>query len=416
MTSRILVVDDEPDLEQLIVQRFRRQIRDGSYSFVFASDGMHALAELEKDPAIDMVVSDINMPRMDGLTLLGKIQEREDNLATIIVSAYGDISNVRTAMNRGAFDFVMKPIDFSDLEATIVKTLRSVEINRGYQRRQREAERARAQLSRYFSPSLADSLAGSGESIDLGAERRVITSMFTDITGFTTLVESLEPGLIGPLLNEYLTSMTEIVFDHGGTLVKIIGDALNVLFGAPAAQEDHAERAVACAMALDAHAEAFRARWIEKGIAFGKTRIGVNTGAALVGNFGGGRFFDYSAYGDTINVAARLEAANKQLGTRVCVSGSVVECIPDFRGRPVGNVILRGRTEALAAYEPQTAARYEDALSAAYREAYGKAEARDPAALPAFAALLGQDSGDGLVSFHLKRLLAGQKGVAMALD
>ena len=166
----------------------------------------------------------------------------------------------------------------------------------------------------------------------------------------------------------------------------------------------------------DAHAEAFRARWIEKGIAFGKTRIGVNTGAALVGNFGGGRFFDYSAYGDTINVAARLEAANKQLGTRVCVSGSVVECIPDFRGRPVGNVILRGRTEALAAYEPQTAARYEDALSAAYREAYGKAEARDPAALPAFAALLGQDSGDGLVSFHLKRLLAGQKGVSMALD
>ena len=412
MTSRILVVDDEPDLEQLIVQRFRRQVRDGSYSFVFAQDGVLALAELDKDPSIDMVVSDINMPRMDGLTLLGKIQEREQNVATIIVSAYGDISNVRTAMNRGAFDFVMKPIDFADLEATIAKTLHSVDINRGFQRRQQEAERARAQLSRYFSPSLADSLTG----VELGAERRVITSMFTDIEGFTTLAESLEPSLIGPLLNEYLTGMTEIVFDHGGTLVKIIGDALNVLFGAPTEQHDHAARSVACAMDLDAHAEAFRTRWLERNVIFGRTRIGINTGSALVGSFGGGRFFDYTAYGDTINIAARLEAANKQLGTRVLVSGSVAERIPDFRGRPVGQVILRGRNEALPAHEPLTVDRHTHALTLAYRDAYTKAEACDPGALPAFAALLGQDSRDGLVSFHLKRLLAGQTGISVALD
>ena len=412
MTSRILVVDDEPDLEQLIVQRFRRQVRDGSYSFVFATDGVNALAELDKDPTIDMVVTDINMPRMDGLTLLSEIQQRENGLATIIVSAYGDISNVRTAMNRGAFDFVMKPIDFADLDATISKTLHSLEINRGYQRKQQEAERAKAQLSRYFSPSLADSLTG----VQLGAERRVITSMFTDIASFTTLAETLEPSLIGPLLNEYLTGMTEIVFDHGGTLVKIIGDALNVLFGAPTEQEDHAARSVACAMDLDTFAEAFRGRWAEKGVAMGKTRIGVNTGSALVGSFGGGRFFDYTAYGDTLNVAARLEAANKQLGTRVLVSGSVADRIPDFHGRPVGNVVLRGRSEALPAHEPLTAERHSDPLTAAYREAYRKAEACDPVALPAFAALLGQDSGDGLVSFHLKRLLTGQTGVSVALD
>src|SRR5580704_8892340 len=112
--ARILVVDDEPDLELLVVQRFRRQIRDGSYSFAFAGDGVSALSALEKDPGIDMVVSDINMPRMDGLTLLGRLQEREDNLATIIVSAYGDMANIRTAMNHGAFDFLTKPIDFAD--------------------------------------------------------------------------------------------------------------------------------------------------------------------------------------------------------------------------------------------------------------------------------------------------------------
>ena len=218
------------------------------------------------------------------------------------------------------------------------------------------------------------------------------------------------------MLNEYLTGMTEIVFDHGGTLVKIIGDALNVLFGAPADQPDHAARAVDCALALDAYAEAFRARWRENGVAVGTTRIGVHSGPALVGNFGGGRFFDYTAYGDTINIAARLEAANKQLGTRVCVSGSVVERIADFRGRPVGNVILRGRSEPLMAYEPLTAERHTDTLTVEYMTAYARCVECEPSALPAFAALLGRDSGDGLVSFHLKRLLAGATGVSVALE
>jgi adenylate cyclase len=213
-----------------------------------------------------------------------------------------------------------------------------------------------------------------------------------------------------------MAGMTEIVFDHGGTLVRIIGDALSVLFGAPTDQPDHAGRAIACAMALDAYAEAFRVRWREKGIAFGATRIGINAGSAMVGSLGGGRFFHYAACGDTINTAARLEAANKQLGTRICVSGSVVARVPDFRGRPVGQIILRGRREALAAYEPLTKERHVHALTAAYLEAYAKAEACDPSALPAFAALLGQDSGDGLVSFHLRRLLvAGQTGVSVVL-
>ena len=126
------------------------------------------------------------------------------------------------------------------------------------------------------------------------------------------------------------------------------------MFGAPTDQPDHAERAVACALALDAYAEAFRARWRDKGVAIGVTRIGINSGPALVGNFGGGRFFDYAAYGDTLSIAARLETANKQLGTRICVSDSVVQRIPDFRGRPVGKCMLRGRREALTAHEPLT--------------------------------------------------------------
>ena len=289
MTARILVVDDEPDLELLILQRFRRQVSDGELSFTFADDGVNALSTLDANPDIDMLLCDINMPRMDGLTLLGRLQEREGHPATVIVSAYGDMANIRTAMNRGAFDFVTKPIDFADLEMTIAKTLRNLEITRGYQRRQQEAERARAQLSRYFSPSLVELLASETELINLDAQWRDITSMFTDIASFTTLVEGLPPDTMGPLVNEYLTGMTEIVFDHGGTLMNIIGDALIVMFGAPTDQQDHAERAVACALALDAYAEAFRARWRDKGVTIGVTRIGINSGPALVGNFGGGR-------------------------------------------------------------------------------------------------------------------------------
>ncbi len=150
MTARILVVDDEPDLEALIQQKFRHQISDGVVNFLFASDGVEALTVLEANRDVDMVITDINMPRMDGLLLLQNLQESEQKLSTVIVSAYGDMANIRKAMNRGAFDFLTKPIDFLDLEATITKTVRHIEVLREARRRQAEAERAHATLSRYF--------------------------------------------------------------------------------------------------------------------------------------------------------------------------------------------------------------------------------------------------------------------------
>ena len=120
MTARILVVDDEPDFEALVLQNFRRQVRNGEFEFVFAHDGQHALEVLDEEPDVEMVLSDINMPRMDGLTLLDRLTELHDGLKTVIVSAYGDMQNIRTAMNRGAFDFVTKPIEFDDLEMQIL--------------------------------------------------------------------------------------------------------------------------------------------------------------------------------------------------------------------------------------------------------------------------------------------------------
>jgi len=416
MTARILVVDDEPDLETLIQQKFRHQINGGAVSFLFARDGVEALTVLETNRNVDLVVTDINMPRMDGLSLFQKLQESEEKLSTIIVSAYGDIANIRTAMNRGAFDFLTKPIDFVDLETTIAKTIRHVEVLREARRRQTEAERAHASLSRYFSPNLAERLASDADAIDLGGQRREIATLFTDIASFTALVETLEPDVLGPLLNDYLTGMTDLVFAHDGTVAKIVGDALHVLFGAPGEQLDHADRAVACALALDEYAQSFRERWRKKGIALGVTRIGVHAGPAIVGNFGGGRFFDYTAYGDTINIAARLEAANKQLGTRICVSAILVEKVKDFRGRPVGDLLLRGRSETLRAFEPLQAKEYEDPSTRSYLEAFAELEAGDPGAMAAFAAHVGKQPDDQLASFHLKRLLNGATGTRITLN
>src|SRR5437588_4389239 len=173
-TATILFVDDEPDLEALVLQKFRRQIRDGTISFIFARDGLEALQSIEARPDVDLVVSDINMPGMDGLSLLAKLQEADDKKSTIIVSAYGDMSNIRTAMNRGAFDFLTKPIDFGDLELTINKTIRHIEILREARRRQAEAERAHASLSRYFSPQLAKRLAAGDGSDDVQVRWRDI--------------------------------------------------------------------------------------------------------------------------------------------------------------------------------------------------------------------------------------------------
>jgi adenylate cyclase len=415
MTAQILVVDDEPDLEGLIQQKFRHQIRDGAVAFQFAHDGLEALAAL-KNGAVDMVVTDINMPRMDGLTLLRKLQEGKEKISTIIVSAYGDMANIRSAMNRGAFDFLTKPIDFLDLEATIAKTIRHIQVLREARERQAAAERAHASLSRYFSPNLAQRLAADSEAFDLRGQRRQIATLFTDIAGFTTLVETLEPDVLGPLLNGYLVGMTDVVFAHDGTVAKIIGDAIHVLFSAPTEQPNHAERAVSCALALDSYAQVFRDRWRQNGIALGVTRIGVHAGPAIVGNFGGGHFFDYTAYGDTINVTARLETANKQLGTRICVSANLAEKVQEFRGRPVGDLVLRGKSEALRAFEPLSCEQCESDATDSYVHAFAKLEATDPSTIASFAAHVGKYPDDPLAGFHLKRLLNGATGTRIVMD
>lgn len=417
MAARILVVDDEPDLELLVRQRLRHQVREGQYEFVFARDGREALALVKEESDIEVVLTDINMPRMDGLTLLGHLQEMPRLLRVVIVSAYSDMHNIRVAMNRGAFDFdfVTKPIDFKDLETTINKTLADLEQLKSAYRERSEAEQARANLARYFSPQLADYLAASPDALRLKGERRELTFLFTDLTDFTGLVESTDPETVVSLMNRYVEGVSSLVFEHGGTVNTVVGDAVHAMFGAPLQQQDHAARAMACARSVDAFAQAFASQEREQGIELGATRVGVNTGFAVVGNFGGAAFFHYTAHGDAINTASRLERANKTLGTRICVSAETVAAIPDFVGRPIGRLVLKGKRQAIDAFEP--IAQDSECLEAldAYLQAFEKMRTGDPLAIQAFAAYVSTHGDDPLATFHLKRLLARETGTSIDL-
>src|SRR5215472_11057256 len=209
--AKILAVDDEPDFELLITQRFRRQIRDKEFEFRFAHHGEEALSVLSGEPDIDLLLLDINMPVMDGLTLLTRLREQRSEIRTIMVSAYGDMTNLRTAMNRGAFDFVTKPVDFVDLEITVRKTIDDIARLRTIDERRRTAERARSNLARYFSPHFATMLAERDEP--LGAVRRQnVAVLFADIVGFTRMAEAMAPEAVVTMLRQFHDRMTAPIF------------------------------------------------------------------------------------------------------------------------------------------------------------------------------------------------------------
>ena len=244
--SKILVVDDEPDFELLIRRRFRREIKEGSFAFRFARHGEQALSLLAADPGIDLMLLDINMPLMDGLSLLTELRERQSPVRAIIVSAYGDMTNLRTAMNRGAFDFVTKPVDLADLEITIRKAMAHITKMREMERQRRAAERARNNLSRYFSPNIVELLAA--QDAPLGAVRReTVTVLFADIVGFTRMAEAMSPEAVMTMLREFHARMTARIFDCGGTIDKYVGDAIVAVFGVPTASADDAANALDCA-------------------------------------------------------------------------------------------------------------------------------------------------------------------------
>jgi len=349
--AKILAVDDEPDFEQLIRQRFRRQIRAGEYEFQFARDGAEALRLIAADPGIELVLSDINMPVMDGLTLLARLSS---DLRAVIVSAYGDMSNIRIAMNRGAFDFVTKPIDLADLELTIRKTLDEIARLREIRRQRDEAQRMRNNLARYFSPNVVELLAGQDEP--LGPVRRQdVAVLFADIVGFTALAETMTPEAVMETLRVFHGRMSREVFACGGTLEKFIGDAMLATFGVPHPSDRDAGNALQAAGSMLAALDRWNDERRSAGAAEIRMGIGVNYGPVVLGDLGGEHGMAFTVIGDTVNASSRLQDLTRVLDTPLVAGDALVQAVATHEGaaamlqrlRPAGERQLRGRVSAI---------------------------------------------------------------------
>ena len=321
--AKILAVDDEPDFELLIRQRFRRQIRAEEFDFRFAHHGEEALGLLVEEPDIELLLLDINMPVMDGLTLLSELRERQSAVRAIIVSAYGDMGNIRAAMNRGAFDFVTKPVDLNDLEITMRKTLDEIARVRELDRRRAVAERARANLSRYFSPNIVELLAERDEP--LGAVRRqTVGVLFVDIVGFTQMAEEMAPEAVVAMLREFHERMTAEIFACDGTVEKYIGDEIFAVFGLPNATPGDATNALRCADRMITALGLWNGTRMQRGqppLAIG---IGLNYGPAVIGDVGSEQGLSFTVIGDTVNTASRLQGLTRSLHSPLVIAEALV--------------------------------------------------------------------------------------------
>lgn len=351
MMGKCLIVDDEPDVERLILQRFRHEIRQGLLNFIFAHDGEEALEVLAANPDVDMVLTDINMPRMDGLTLLGHIQDINPVARTVVVSAYGDMDNIRTSMNRGAFDFIIKPINFDDLRATMEKTLSFV----AQIKESLTSARENSILKMYVNPSIVHYLntgpgagtASSGHAV-MGQNRRIEgTVMFVDICDFTLLSETLDPDEIAKLLNTYFDEIAQEVLAHSGVIDKFIGDAAMVVFEG----EQHHVRAVETAFGIVGRI----ANWVGKPLAgahaYPHISIGINSGEMVSGNFGSASLkrLDYTVIGDTVNTASRLESVAK--AGQILVSPKVKDALKaSYLAEEVGEMMLKNKSHPIRVF------------------------------------------------------------------
>jgi adenylate cyclase len=211
---------------------------------------------------------------------------------------------------------------------------------------------AQSALGKYLPRSIANEILRDPDSLSLHGEKREIFAVFTDLEGFTKLSHAIEPEMVATLLNRYLESLSNVVLEHGGTIDKFVGDAVVAFWGAPISRPDDGARAVKAAIAMHQAGEDFR-NAVEEGVpAIGKTRVGLHHGEAVVGNFGGEGRIQYTALGDSMNTAARLEAANKQTKSSILVSQEAAELSGLDIFRPMGRIVLRGRSTPISIYEP----------------------------------------------------------------
>jgi len=339
--TKILVADDEADLETLIRQKFRQKIREQEYEFVFAENGRDALEKIHFHNDIDIVLSDINMPEMDGLTLLTRIGEQHPLLKTVMVSAYGDMDNIRIAMNRGAFDFITKPVNFEDLELTMEKTIRHV-------RQIKETLKAIKEnniLKMYVDENVL-SFMGTREFESSLTDNETIeaTVVFIDICGFTSISETETPDTVVKLLNDYFDVMVKGIIAQNGIVDKFIGDCVMAVFKG----DFHLDRAIDASIAIR---NSINHLPTESGFS-PKVSIGINSGEMISGNIGSATLkrLDFTVIGDTVNTSQRLQSA-AAIGQIVIQEKCYQKVKASFKCEKIGSIRLKNKTDEVIIYE-----------------------------------------------------------------
>lgn len=325
--SKILIVDDEPDMALVMKQRFRKQIQDAVYEFVFASNGEEALEMLRLHPDTDAILSDLNMPKMDGLTFLGRVGEVHPLAKVIIVSAYSDMSNIRTAMNRGAFDFLVKPINFQDLKTTLEKTLKHV----GELRRMLRSTEENDLLRMFVHGGVVERVLSTARApMGMAGERVEATVAFIDMKDFAPVIRNEQPEAAIRRLNANFEVIVPELASRGGVVDKFIGDAVMAVFRG----QGHLGRALDACLSVRQQLRGMAFRGGEQSPYAHGVCIGLDSGELLSGSIGAralGRL-DYTVLGDVVNMAAWLSsiAAKDQILIRDNLSGrldSSFECV-----------------------------------------------------------------------------------------
>lgn len=343
--AKILVVDDEADLELLVKQKFRRKIRENVYEFVFAQNGEEALERVKEHPDLDVILSDINMPVMDGLTLLSRLPEANPMVKAVVVSAYGDMQNIRTAMNRGAFDFVCKPVDFEDLDLTMEKTIVHV-------RQLQETMKAIKEnniLKMYVDENVLNFMNHKEFEGSLMKNELVdATVMFIDVCGFTAITEQVPANTVVQLLNSLFDNIVKEILAQGGHVDKFMGDAVMSVFRG----DYHLDKAIDVALVVREQLKNMVEIQLGDISYKPEVSIGINSGEMVSGNIGSASLkrLDYTVIGDTVNLSQRLQSAAKA-GQIIITEEVYHKAKESFKCEKIGEVVLKNKAKPVTIYE-----------------------------------------------------------------
>jgi class 3 adenylate cyclase/FixJ family two-component response regulator len=341
---KILIVDDEPLLEMLMKQKFKKQVANNELMFIFALNGADALKKFQEDSEISIVLTDINMPVMDGLTLLENLLKTKQNrtVQTVVISAYGDMKNIRMAMNRGASDFIVKPIDLQDLEVTLFKTIEQcnsiesvkVELNR------------KIRLFNQFVPSQFLRILNLHKDVDhieLGqCSQCEISVLFADLYSFTGISETLSDVEIFKRIQQFFSGVIPYIIKNEGFVDKFIGDAFMALFEDP---DKCLQAAIEIQKSLND---------ISTMDSFSKLGIGINTGSVVLGTIGSKEHMETTVMGDVVNTAARTEELTRTYKTPLIITSQTRDRLKksdSYLLRKIDKSLVRGKSKSIEIYE-----------------------------------------------------------------